>query len=307
MQPQQCRFGPFYLDTAEACLWQGTQRLAVRPKTFSVLAYLVANAGQLVTKDAILDAVWPDAAVNDGVLKTSVQELRRLLGEAAKVPQFISTELRRGYRFITPVIEEAEVEAIPEPAPNQQSCCSILKDNVTSTRPFLQEAERRQLIILFCDFVGSTALASQLDLEELRDIMRIYRQSCTEVVRRFDGYIAQYLGDGILVYFGYPAAHEDDAQRAVHAGLGIMDAMQTLTRHNLPILPSPLAVRVGIHTGLVVMDIVEEGERREPLALGEAVHVANRLQSVAVANTIVVSDVTHRLVEGYFTAEALKK
>ena len=93
-----------------------------------------------------------------------------------------------------------------------------------------REAERRQLTVLFCDVVGSTALSAQLDPEDLREVMRAYQRTCAEVIQRFDGYIAQYLGDGLLVYFGYPQAHEDDAQRAVRAGLGMLAAMGALNQ-----------------------------------------------------------------------------
>jgi class 3 adenylate cyclase len=115
------------------------------------------------------------------------------------------------------------------------------------------EAERRQLTVLFCDLVGSTALSAQLDPEELREVMRAYQDTCAKVIARFEGHIAQYLGDGLLVYFGYPLAHEDDAQRAVRASLGIVEAMGQLHTHLTQERGVQLAVRLGIHTGLVVM------------------------------------------------------
>ena len=169
----------------------------------------------------------------------------------------------------------------------------------------LPEAERRQLTVMFCDLVESTALASQLDPEELRDIIQAYQQVCTEVIQRFDGHIAQYLGDGLLVYFGYPQAHEDDAQRAVRAGLGIIAALGQLTVR--PELPQhmALAVRVGIHTGLVVVGTLGGSARQEHLALGETPNIAARLQGIATPNTVVVSSVTCQLVQGYFVYEAL--
>ncbi len=110
------------------------------------------------------------------------------------------------------------------------------RQTLDSARP---EAERRQLTVMFCDLVGSTALSAQLDPEELREVVRAYQETCTEVIRRYDGHIAQHLGDGLLVYFGYPAAHEDDAQRAVRAGLEIVTALQNSlsARHEVP---SPL-------------------------------------------------------------------
>ncbi len=110
-------------------------------------------------------------------------------------------------------------------------------------------AERRQLTVMFCDLVGSTALSEQLDPEELREVVRLYQETCTTVIRRYDGYIAQHLGDGLLVYFGYPMAHEDDAQRAVHTGIEIITALRTSSLQSKQ-LPHPLQVRIGIHTGV---------------------------------------------------------
>jgi len=115
-----------------------------------------------------------------------------------------------------------------------------------------RDAERRQLTVMFCDLVGSTALAGRLDPEELREHVRAYQGVSAEVIARFEGHIAQYLGDGLLVYFGYPLAHEDDAQRAVSAGLAVVDAIATLNARQ-PAGGVALAVRVGIHTGLVVV------------------------------------------------------
>src|SRR5206468_2671378 len=135
-----------------------------------------------------------------------------------------------------------------------------------SSRP---EAERRQLTVMFCDLVGSTALSEQLDPEELREVVRAYQQVSAEVISRFEGHIAQYLGDGLLVYFGYPLAHEDDAQRAVRAGLGIVRAMRELPQRLNVRLPHPMQVRIGIHTGLVVVGEMGGGGKRDQLALGE--------------------------------------
>ena len=124
-------------------------------------------------------------------------------------------------------------------------------------REALPAAERRQLTVLFCDLVGSTALAAQLDPEDLRDITVTYQTTCAEAIHRYDGHIAQYLGDGLLVYFGYPLAHEDDAQRAVRVGLGIVEAL-----HQAPLLQAPsLQVRIGVHTGPVVVGEVGAGAR----------------------------------------------
>src|SRR5215471_11542074 len=121
------------------------------------------------------------------------------------------------------------------------------------TEPRSPEAERRQLTVMFCDLVDSTKLSSQLDPEEYRNVVRAYQTACTEVIQRFDGHVAQLLGDGLLVYFGYPHAHEDDPHRAVRTGLGILEAVETLNTSLEPAKKITLAVRLGIHTDLVVV------------------------------------------------------
>jgi class 3 adenylate cyclase/predicted ATPase len=171
--------------------------------------------------------------------------------------------------------------------------------------PGASDAERRQLTVLFCDLVDSTALASQLDPEEWREVVRAYQEACAEVIGRFEGYIAQYLGDGLLVYFGYPHAHEDDAQRAVQTGLNLLNAMQALNTRLERDKGLRLAGRVGIHTGLVVVGEIGGRGRHEQLALGDTPNVAARLQGLAEPDTVVISVATQRLVQGYFTVAAL--
>jgi class 3 adenylate cyclase len=171
--------------------------------------------------------------------------------------------------------------------------------------PLAPTAERRQLTVLFCDLVDSTVLAHQLDPEELRAVVRAYQDTCARVITRFEGHIAQYLGDGLLVYFGYPRAHEDDAQRAVRAGLGIVEALGQLNTRLAPERGVQLAVRLGVHTGLVVVGEVGGGPRQEQLALGETPHLAARLQGIAAPNTLVISITTLQLLGGFFTCQPL--
>jgi class 3 adenylate cyclase/predicted ATPase len=167
------------------------------------------------------------------------------------------------------------------------------------------EAERRQLTVLFCDLVGSTQLSGQLDPEDWRAVVRAYQEAAAEVIRQYEGHIAQYLGDGLLVYFGYPTAHEDDARRAVHTGLGIVQAITALNTRLVAQYGVELAVRLGIHTGPVVVGVMGGGGRHEHLALGETPNVAARLQSLAPANAVVISAVTARLVRSAFALEEL--
>jgi class 3 adenylate cyclase/tRNA A37 threonylcarbamoyladenosine biosynthesis protein TsaE len=174
-----------------------------------------------------------------------------------------------------------------------------------SPGPPAPDAARRQLTVMFCDLVDSTRLSSQLDPEEYRDVVRAYQTVCSEVIQRYEGYIAQYLGDGLLVYFGFPRSRENEAQRAVSTGLGILTAMQHLNARLAQEKGIRLALRVGIHTGLVVVGDIGEGPRQEHLALGETPNVAARVQGLATPDSVVISDATFRLVQGYFECQEL--
>jgi class 3 adenylate cyclase/predicted ATPase len=157
-------------------------------------------------------------------------------------------------------------------------------------------AERRQLTVMFCDLVGSTALSARLDPEDLREIIAVYHRAITNVMRSCDGFVAKYMGDGVLTYFGYPAAHEDDAERAIRAGLGVIDAVDRLDVKSVK-----LQARVGIATGLVVVgDLIGEGSAQEQTVVGETPNLAARLQALAEPDAVVISASTRRLVGDLF-------
>jgi class 3 adenylate cyclase/predicted ATPase len=158
---------------------------------------------------------------------------------------------------------------------------------------------------MFCDLVGFTELAERRDAEELREIVGAYHEVCANVIGRFEGHIAQYLGDGLLVYFGYPRAHEDDARRAVHTGLEIVEAVGQLNVSLRARRGVSLAVRVGLHTGTVVVGDVGAPGRSEQLAHGETPNLASRIQALARPDSVVISHATHRLVEGLFRCRDL--
>lgn len=165
-----------------------------------------------------------------------------------------------------------------------------------------QEAERRQLTVMFCDLAGSTMLSERLDPEDLRKVIRRYQIACSDVIARYEGTIAKYLGDGILVYFGYPRAHEDDAERAVRSALGIIRAIETVENG----LGDPIQARIGISTGVVVVgDIIGEGAAQEQAVIGETPNLAARLQSLAPQNAVVISPATRELIGRQFRYEDL--
>lgn len=171
-----------------------------------------------------------------------------------------------------------------------------------AARAPLAVAERRHLTVMFCDLVGSTALSERLDPEDLRSVIDAFQNCCAEIVLRFEGIVAKYTGDGLLACFGYPHAHEDDAERAVRGGLGIVEAVRRLK----PRSDLVLQVRIGIATGLVVVgDIVESGSAREQPVIGETPNLAARLQALAEPDTVVISAATRRLIGGLFRCEDL--
>src|SRR5262249_42639141 len=161
-------------------------------------------------------------------------------------------------------------------------------------------AERRQVTVMFSDLVGSTALSARMDPEDLREVITAYQKCVAETVQRFGGFVAKYMGDGALIYFGYPQAHEDDAERAVRAGLGLVAAVVALKTH------APLQTRVGIATGLVVVgDLIGSGASQEQTIVGETPNLAARLQGIAEPNSVVIAEGTRKLVGNLFELQDL--
>jgi len=159
---------------------------------------------------------------------------------------------------------------------------------------------------MFCDLVGSTELSQKLDPEDLRDVNRAYQDACKEAIERYEGYVARYMGDGVLVYFGYPQAHEDDAERAIHAGLNVIDSIDKLNETFGDKLGIELGVRVGVATGLVVVgDLIGEGASQESAVVGETPNLAARLQGMAGANCVTIASSTYDLAGGMFEYEDL--
>jgi class 3 adenylate cyclase len=168
-------------------------------------------------------------------------------------------------------------------------------ETVSETAPISGEAERRQLTVMFCDLVGSTALSTRFDPEDLREVIGAYHRCVADTVAPFAGFVAKYMGDGVLIYFGYPQAREEDAERAVRAGLAVIEAVgRSPARQDL-------AVRLGIATGLAVVgDLIGEGAAQERGVVGETPNLAARLQALAAPNTLVIAERPARQVGGLF-------
>ena len=197
-------------------------------------------------------------------------------------------------------VQVVQVQMVAVTVPREKRMATPLE---REERP--DEAERRQLTVMFCQLAGAAKLAAQLSPEAVLNLVQDYQTASAEVISQYDGHIAQYLDTGLLVYFGYPTAHEDDARRAVRAGLAILEATRSLNARVLEEQGVEAALRMGIHTGLVVAGEVGGGGRTEQLAMGETPNVAARVQSMATSGTVAISPATANLISGHFEWEEL--
>jgi class 3 adenylate cyclase len=194
---------------------------------------------------------------------------------------------------VLPELTEADLEKLGLPLGPRKRILKAIANLGDANRasgagpaPAADAAERRQLTVMFCDLAGSTALSARLDPEDMRQVIRTYQDACSGVIARYDGFVAKFMGDGILAYFGFPRAHEDDAERAVRAGLeiaSVISALQTLADQKLH-------VRIGIATGLVVVgDLVGKGAAQEQAVVGDTPNLAARLQALAEPDSVVIA------------------
>lgn len=189
-------------------------------------------------------------------------------------------------------ISKGEAAAMPS------GSSALLRNDLLNPAP--RGAERRQLTVMFCDLVGSTALSARMDPEDLREVISAYHSCVAETIARFGGFVAKYMGDGVLIYFGYPSAQEDDVERSVQAGLALVGAIEQLPA------PVPLQVRIGVATGLVVVgDLVGSGAAQEQAVVGETPNLAARLQALAEPGTVIIAESTHKLLAGLFEYQDL--
>ena len=310
-------FDRFTLDLARgALLAPGGAELALRPKSFALLRLFVENTGCLLDRDTIMGRVWPGVFVTEDSITQCVRDIRRVLGDERG--RLLRTVPRRGYLLAVEVTSAPPAAGGLEMSlgfPTDQPASSVPRSGTEAaaqsppTSPRLNESEapclipegeRRQLTVLLCDLVGSTALAERLDPEDFNSAIRTYQRHCAAVVTRSGGHVANYLGDGVLAYFGYPHAQEDAAERAVRAGLAIIDESDDLKPR-----PNPtLWVRVGIATGLVVDGRTGEGVLTQ-IALGKPLNLASQLQALVEPGTVVIADSTRCLLGELFALEDL--
>jgi class 3 adenylate cyclase/tetratricopeptide (TPR) repeat protein len=303
--------------------------------------YLLTHRDRVVSKQELCEQVWLEQFISDATLESTIAEVRRVLGSSGRTQQLIQTLRGRGYRFVAPVemvdtapptpVTAVESQtgrppatapaAAPEtasPAPafaDSDAAPPLPKDPVSYTPPYLAEkiltsrsaleGERKQITVLFCDVVDSSWLAQQEDPEMLHQFMDQVLRLMAEAVHRYEGTVNQYLGDGLMALFGAPVALEDHALRAVQAALTIQETISGYApqfQHDYGI---EVRVRTGVNTGLVVVGRIGDNLRMDYTAMGNTTHLAARLQSMAEAGMILLSEATHRLVAGYVYSESL--
>jgi class 3 adenylate cyclase/predicted ATPase len=286
--------GPFRLDTQHNLLLREGTPVPLGRRAIALLRTLVERPGALVSKDALIEAAWSGRLVEESNLPAQIAALRRVLGEAPGGDRWIETIPGRGYRFIGPIVTEMEqgamgapprVDTSREPAPTPRA-----------------EAERRQITAMSCELIGISGDADGVDLEDLRDVVAAFQRCVLETVDRHDGFVVSRLGNAALVLFGFPAAHEYDAERAVRAGLELCAAVRTLR----PDADRPMRCRVGIATGMAIIgDLGGDGALEDREVIGDAPNLAGRLQLSIQPDIVAIEPATRRLIGNLFDCRDL--
>jgi class 3 adenylate cyclase len=286
-------FEEYLLDAYRRELRRGAALIAAEPQTFDLLLYLIQNRERVVSKDDLMAAVWSGRIVSESTLSSQINAVRHAIGDDGERQILVRTLPRKGFRFVGEVREQCarerfsggEVADTPQPTGRPEAARK-------TERP-----ERRQLSVMTCNLIGAGARSSAQDPEDLLAVMSVYQDRIKAVIAEHDGFIGKFLGDEVVVYFGYPRAREDDAERAVRAGLAVIEAVAAVRLR----AQKPLQARVGIATGLVVVgDLNELGIAADHAAIGDALPLAAGLAAVAEPGALVISATTHRLIGALF-------
>ena len=288
-------FDGHLLNPARRELRRGAGAIAIEPQVFDLLLFLIVHRERVVSKDELLAHVWKGRIVSESTLSSRIAALRQAIGDSGDQQRLVRTIARRGFRFVGEVEQEAETDLKPSPGAAQQAAEDAVAKPAAARAP---TAERRPVTVLTCRMVGMLELAMRLDPEELRDFNAEYCGRIAAVVERHGGFIARHGNDGVMAFFGYPRANEDDAEKAVRAGLEATGVVGTL---NKPFLHAPVEVRVGIATGLVVVEEVQAGDANtEHTVIGDTPHLAATLLESGDGGTVVISSTTRQLVGNLF-------
>jgi DNA-binding winged helix-turn-helix (wHTH) protein/tetratricopeptide (TPR) repeat protein len=291
-------FGNYTLDTDRREL-RHPDLVAVEPQVFDILEYLVRHHDRVVSRDDLIASVWGGRIVSESALSTRINAVRSAIGDDGESQRLIRTLPRKGFRFV------GEVRQVDEKGQPRAPRAAASPSSATATVAPRVEAERRHLTVVSCDFVGLRDLATRLDPEELRTVIGACHACCYMAAVRWDGSVARFADDGATIHFSYPQAHEDDAERAVRAGLDLIARIKRLeTGQSIA-----LATRIGIATGLVILGELSgasgNGTAHERAAFGQAPALAAALRSVTEPNTVLIAASTHGLLGGLFEYQAV--
>jgi DNA-binding winged helix-turn-helix (wHTH) protein len=323
-------FAPCAFDDERGEVRRAGEVVRLEPQGLAVLRYLLANRERVVSRDELLEQCWSESYVSDGALSRCLSRLRQALGHDRRASPIIETVHRRGYCFVAQVRETAERTA-PGPASSEPSALApeLLANHGPPSEPPqagadpptaslsspsepvfppapTPMAERRSLSVLSCILTESDRLFQHLDAEDYYDLMQTFHATCVERVVPYEGHVSQPSDAGLLVYFGYPHAHDDAAQRAVHSGLAIAEAVRHGALDAWALPGTPQAVRVGIATGMMIVSADSAPAVALALGVGSASSLAPRLAALAPPGGVVISEATMRLVSGYFECKALE-
>ena len=302
--PKSFRFGSFTLDLERLCLDGPTGHTDLRRKSFDALRYLVEHAGRVVTKEELINAVWPDVVVSDDSLTQCVSEVRRALGEESH--RIIKTVPRRGYLFDFPI--SASDGATVELSQARQAGATVdsVRDHVAEKidREVLI-GERKHVTVLSADIKESLGFLTELDPEEALKVLDAVLRLMKQAIHRYDGTISSVTGDGITALFGVPLTHEDHAVRGCYAALQLQQAVRRYSKGPQRLMGVPILARAGLDSGEVVISSTASGSGTEFRAMGRATELAGRLGQTAAPGTVLISAETRRLAEGHVEVNAL--
>jgi class 3 adenylate cyclase/predicted ATPase len=291
-------FEGYVVDTDRRELRRGTTPIAVAPQVFDLLEYLICNRERVVSRDDLIASIWDGRIVSESALSTRINAVRSAIGDSGEDQRLIKTLPRRGYRFTGPVVTKHRDDGVDTTTVAASDAAVSPPSGIIARAP---QAERRQLTIMSCELIGSAALSGPIDLEDLRDVVDAYHRCVADTAGRFLGFVAKRTGNVALVGFGYPAAHEDDAERAVLAGLELCVEVRTLSTQT----NAAWQCRVGIATGLVIVSDSADLGGRERELVGEVLNLSGRLQEIADPSTVVIADDTRKLLGSLFELQDL--
>ena len=287
------KLGPFRLDSQHDLLLREGAPVPLGRRAIALLRTFLEQPGTLISKDVLIEAAWSGRLVEESNLPVQIAALRRVLGEAPGGDRWIETMPGRGYRFIGPIVTEIEngatsppqVGTVPGPASIPRA-----------------DAERRQITALYCELIGILGRGDGVSLEDLREEIAAFQYRISETVDRHDGFVVSRVGNTALVFFGYPAAHEYDAEQAVRAGLDLCAAVRALGSGR----DRPMRCRVGIATGMAIIgDLAREGVGQDREIIGDAPNLARRLLSSARSDIVAIEQGTRRLIGNLFECRDL--